>query len=320
MTIVPVIDVDRDPAAVAGDVDRVCREVGFFQIVGHAVNDHTATEAWAAVAAFFDLPLEQKQSAEPPHAGYPYGYVPVSGETLSRSLDRDSAPDLKEVLNVGPIDSPRHEVTEELEHLMFAASLWPESMPELRPKLEAYFRDMLGLGERLMRVFAIALGLPDDFFADKIDRTPSSMRALNYPEQDNPPVPGQLRAGAHTDYGSFTILRQDDAPGGLEVQDPYRDRWVPIPSVDGALVINIGDMLARWTNDRWRSTMHRVVNPPAGGRTRRQSIAFFHNANYSCEVVCLPSCSSPDNPPRYAPVLAGPHLMGKFAKTVEARP
>lgn len=190
-------------------------------------------------------------------------------------------------------------------------------MPELKRSLSAYFGEMLALAERLMRLFAVGLGLPVDFFADKIDRTTSAMRALNYPEQSIGPVLGQLRAGAHTDYGTFTVLRQDGAAGGLEVRDPHADRWVPIPSVTGALVINVGDMLARWTNDRWRSTLHRVVNPPVGGAHRRQSLAFFHNANFDCEVACLPSCTSPTNPPRYEPVLAGPHLMGKFRKTVD---
>ena len=113
-----------------------------------------------------------------------------------------------------------------------------------------------------MRLFAVGLDLPANHFDPLIDESPSAMRAINYPAHDVAPQPGQLRAGAHTDYGTMTILRQDDAPGGLEVRSPHDARRVPIPSVPGAFVVNVGDLLARWTNDRWRSTMHRVVNPP----------------------------------------------------------
>lgn len=317
MTTVPIIDISRDPTVVGTELDDVCREVGFFQIVGHGASDEVIDPAWRTAAAFFDLPLDERMTVYRPYAGYPYGYVPVSGETLSRSLEVESAPDLKEVYNVGPIHLPDRAFVDDGEAEMFAANLWPETMPDVKTDLSSYFDEMLALGERLTRLFAVGLGLPDDYFASTIDRTPSSMRAINYPEQSTPPVPGQLRAGAHTDYGTFTILRQDDAPGGLEVKDPHGDAWVHVPSVADAFVINVGDMLQQWTNDRWRSTMHRVVNPlDASRRTRRQSIAFFYNANYDCRVECLPTCTSPDNPPRYEPVLAGPHLMSKFKKTV----
>ena len=131
----------------------------------------------------------------------------------------------------------------------------------MQATFEPYFREMLRLAARLMSLFARSLGLPADHFESLIDESPSAMRAIDYPEQPVPPVPGQLRAGAHTDYGTLTILRQDAAPGGLEVRSPHDGRWIPIPSVPGAFVVNVGDLLARWTNDRWVSTMHRVVNP-----------------------------------------------------------
>jgi isopenicillin N synthase-like dioxygenase len=99
------------------------------------------------------------------------------------------------------------------------------------------------------------------------------------------------------------------------VLDHLSGMWIAVPSIADAFVINVGDMLAQWTNDRWRSTLHRVVNPPCNAGARRQSMAFFHNANFHCEVACLPTCTSPENPPRYAPVLAGPHLVAKFRRT-----
>ena len=170
-----------------------------------------------------------------------------------------------------------------------------------------------------MRIFALALDLPGEFFADKIDHPISALRIMNYPEQAVAPAAGQLRAGAHTDYGSLTILLQEAAPGGLQVRAPD-GVWHNVPAVPGTFVVNLGDLMARWTNDRWRSTLHRVVNPPtdAGGSTRRQSIAFFHQPNWDAEIACLPGCLAPGELPKYPPVRSGPHLMSKFRSAVES--
>ena len=142
---------------------------------------------------------------------------------------------------------------------------------------------MEDLAARIMRVFAVALKLPEDYFAGVIDRPVSALRALNYPHPTVPPQPGQLRAGAHTDYGSLTILLPEAKSGGLQIFTPEQE-WRPVPPVPGAFIINIGDLMALWTNDRWVSTLHRVVNPApdAKGSTRRQSFAFFHQPNWAC--------------------------------------
>jgi len=318
--VVPTIDLDRDPAIVGAEFDAVCREVGFFQIVHHDFPNDIADAAWDAATAFFDLPLEERMSVARPSGGYPYGYIPIAEETLARSVGTDgAAPDLKEVFNVGPIDSPDHPIDDPGEAEVYSPNLWPAALPELRATWEPYYREMLRLSSRLMSLFAIGLDLPPDHFESYIDRSPSALRAINYPAQPTAPVAGQLRAGAHSDYGTLTILRQDDAPGGLEVRSPHENRWVPIPSIDGAFVVNVGDLLARWTNDRWRSTVHRVVNPDLGETrsTRRQSMPFFHNANYDSVVACLPTCGTPGNEQKYPPVVAGVHLMAKFKRTVE---
>lgn len=312
---VPIVDLARPADEVALELDRVCHEIGFFQIVGHGVDTAMLDHTWSTVRAFFDLPEADRMVAAKPFADYPFGYVPMAGETLANSLSYGGQPDLKETFNMGPVDALGAEPTDPDEALLFSPNLWPSVMPEFRVAMETYFRAMDALSGRLMSLFARALGLDPMFFADKIDIGTCAMRAINYPDQAVPPVPGQLRAGAHTDYGTLTVLRQDDAPGGLEVLDKNTDTWVPVPSVPGAFVINVGDMLAQWTNDRWRSTLHRVVNPPTGASARRQSMAFFHNANYWCEVACFPTCTSTDNPPKYAPVFAGPHLVSKFKRT-----
>ena len=315
--MVPVIDISRSEQTVARELDDVCTHVGFFQITGHGFDGGMLDRTWSTVRAFFDLPLAERLGAVRPRPDYPFGYVPIAGETLSNSLGDGGVPDLKEIFNVGPVRRVPRKLTDPDEELLFSPNLWPRSRHghQRQPVLEDYFLAMEALSARLLHLSAIGLGLTPDFFAARIDRGTNALRALNYPSQDREALPGQLRAGAHTDYGTLTILRQDAAPGGLEVLDHRSQSWMPVPSVDGAFVINVGDMLSRWTNDRWRSTLHRVVNPEVGSNARRQSIAFFHNANFDCEVSCLPTCTTPTNPPRYAAVKAGPHLVAKFRRT-----
>ncbi len=129
------------------------------------------------------------------------------------------------------------------------------------------------------------------------------------------PLPGQLRAGAHSDYGSLTILLPEAAPGGLEILAPD-GAWRPVPAIPGAFIVNIGDLMARWTNDRWVSTVHRVVNPPADalGSVRRQSLAFFHQPNYDALIECIPGCAGPGRPVRHAPITSGNHRLMKVTK------
>jgi isopenicillin N synthase-like dioxygenase len=139
---------------------------------------------------------------------------------------------------------------------------WPERPPELRRLFEEDLDAVSGLGERLRRLFALALDLPEDWFEDAFRGHSSSMRVINYPAPEEEPEPGQLRAGAHTDYRCMTILRTEDAAGGLQVQTRAGE-WLDVQAVPGSFVVNLGDMVARWTNDRWTATLHRVAIPPA---------------------------------------------------------
>ncbi len=322
---VPTISIDRDPAVVGREFDEILRTVGFFQVVDHGVDAAIADAAWNAARDFFDLPLAEKLAVERTPGGL-YGYFPMRSESLAASRG-DAAPgDLKESFNMGPGIRTGHSPVDETEAAIFTANVWPPALPELESAWLAYYAAMGDLADRLMRMFALGLGVPADFFAPSIDASPSALRAINYPEQTQAPEPGQLRAGAHTDYGTLTILRQEEGRAGLEVHDPATDAWVPIPPTEGALVINIGDLMARWTNDRWTSTLHRVVNPDAAagstatGSQRRQSMPFFHNANYAAIVEALPTCVPAGEQPRYEPVMAGPHLAGKTTRSVAERP
>jgi isopenicillin N synthase-like dioxygenase len=177
---------------------------------------------------------------------------------------------------------------------------------------------MQTLANRLMQLFALALSLPQAYFDSYVDHAACGLRGICYPPRTTPPEPGQLRAGAHTDYGTLTLLRQDSV-GGLEVTT-RAGQWVGVESIPGAFVVNIGDLMAGWTNDRWRSTLHRVTDPPAaadGQFARRFSMPFFHNANWDAEISCLPSCIAPGEQPKYPPVIAGPHLRAKFRRSME---
>jgi isopenicillin N synthase-like dioxygenase len=317
-----MIDLRRDDAATA--IGSACRDVGFFQVVGHGVDPTVIARARALARAFFDLPLADRMDAVRRSPDDAYGYIPMEAEALTRSMsDAVTAPDLKATFNAGPFDPPAVAPTDPGERWAFAPTPWPKALPQLRDALEAYYGAMADLATRLMRQFATALRLPASYFDGAIDQSPSALRIIDYPHLDRSAIQRaagtQLRAGAHTDYGTLTLLVQDDAPGGLEVLDPRTDRWTPVPAHDDVIVVNLGDLMARWTNDRWRSTLHRVVVPPASssGSTRRQSMAFFHNANYHATVACLPSCLEPGEQPLHPPVVAGPHLMSKFHRAVD---
>jgi isopenicillin N synthase-like dioxygenase len=174
---------------------------------------------------------------------------------------------------------------------------------------------MEGLAATLIRIFALALGMDEHFFDDKIDRHITNFSMLHYPPQHEPPLPGQLRAGAHTDYGSLTIVKPDGAEGGLQVR-AKDGSWLDVPHLPEAFVVNLGDLMAEWTNDRWVSTLHRVVNPPraAGEGARRLSMAFFHQPNYDAVIQCLPTCAEPGRPPRYMKTTSGEHVWMKINK------
>lgn len=308
---------DKGKRQMGREVDLICRASGFLAVQNHGVPDKTISGIWQAAHDFFDLSPEEKEKVRAPYPGYPYGYLGPGAEALARSKGVDSPPDLKESFNGGPLSVPPGLTDQEALSFCYAATIWPARPDAFRPAWQAYYRAVTDLAARIMRVFAVALDLPEGYFQPFIGQPISALRALNYPELSAPPPEGQLRAGAHTDYGSLTILLPQPGSKGLEILTP-EGTWREVPPVDGAFVINIGDLMARWTNDRWVSTLHRVVNvpPEEGGLARRQSLAFFHQPDWFANIETLPSCLTPGEAPRYQPVQSGPYLMGKFRKTV----
>jgi len=313
-----------DPAgrrAVADQWAQAFESVGFATITGHGISDHMVEQVHEAAGQFFDLPLAAKLKCAQPGEARSHGYVGVGVEALANTTGENAfpaPPDLCETITFQHCDWERCGARDAFDETIYRPNLWPAEPLGFRPLVEAYFDRVYDLAQTLMRIGALALNLPERYFAPYYDRMSTQLRLTNYPHQTTDPLPGQLRSGAHTDYLGFTILRQDDAPGGLQVQT--RDGgWIDVPPVPGSFVINAGDLLSRWTNGRWKSNVHRVVNPPRGvGRpTRRISIVFFTGPNHNAIIECLPTCRSAENPPRYPPVRAWDHFMEKVRASME---
>ncbi|GAA3028910.1 isopenicillin N synthase family dioxygenase [Actinokineospora globicatena] len=323
---VPVIDLssaregdERARALVAKTLGRVCETSGFLAIVGHGVPQERIDEMYRATREFFALADERKLALvstpdDPLMRGFGrQGSLAASNSDASVEQERD-LPDLSQTYTYNRLGEPNGPTLPEGSNpLLTTPNLWPE-LPGFAEAYRAYYASMEDLATELMRLFALALDLPENWFDDKVDDHMTNLTANYYPAQLVPPKPGQLRKGQHSDWGSLTILYQDDAPGGLQVLDKVGE-WVDVPAIEGSFVVNIGDLMAIWTNDRWVSTVHRVVNPaPELAAKERFSVPFFHQPNYGALIECIPTCTAPGNPPRYAPVYSGEYIMEKFRR------
>jgi isopenicillin N synthase-like dioxygenase len=307
----------RDRREVAAQFDEAGRGSGFFSVTGHGVDPGLIAAMLDVTSRYFDQPAARKRAHVVADREANRGYAPEGSEALAYSIgETDLAPDLFEAFNVGRELTAAQEADPYFaahRHDYFAANLWPDQPADMRSVWLAYWDVVEALGLEIMSAAALALGLPDDHFAPSLDRSISVMRANNYQRRQGAPEPtdGQMRMGAHTDYGSITVLLADRVPGlQLRIGGEWHD---VLPPAEGFLV-NIGDLLAEWTNDRWHSTMHRVVPPPgaADGPVRRRSIAWFQQPNWDAVIECLPACQDASNPPRYRPVTSGEHLMAKL--------
>lgn len=321
---VPVIDIaaywtgtESGKHRLARTIGQACRDIGFLVIAGHGVSPELVASVEGASREFFDLPMDEKIRVVRPAPDVTRGYIPIEGESVARSRGEYAPGDLNESLMIGPVDvgdTPYYHGPAAGKH--FAPNLWPERPAALRAAYTAYYRVMANLARTLMRLFALALDQPETFFDDKIDKHISRLRVRNYPAPEESPQPGQLRAGAHSDYGSLTILKSEGKPGGLQVCNKVGE-WVDVPMMSGCFIVNLGDLMARWTNDEWVSTLHRVANPPMemAHLSRRQSLVFFHNPNYDALIECVPSCQGPGHPVKYPPITSGDHLRRQFVRT-----
>lgn len=327
MNDIPIIDIGafetgdaRTRAAIAANLAHAVEEIGFLTVTGHGVPDAVIERLRAGGSALFGLPIATKLGYLDQSMSLNRGYTPFAEEHNGSSGTTKAPPDLREGFIYGPFDhadEPYYTAPEAA--YAYQPNIWPDVVPGLAETFKAYYRAVEGLNTRLLRVFADALGLETAFFLDKFDRHASVVRMLHYPAQDEAPLPGQLRRGEHTDFGSHTILLADDTPGGLQVRT-RNGQWVEVFPPANAFIVNIGDLLMTWTNDRWISNLHRVVNPPAVTHrpTGRLSVAFFVHPNHDALIECIQTCRKDGEPARHAPVLAGDYRRMQVTKITAA--
>jgi isopenicillin N synthase-like dioxygenase len=300
---IPVIDVSGFDAGggerqnIARAWDAAFRTAGFCSLVGYGTTT-LVDEAYHAARAYFSLPLARRSACP--------GYLAYGAEAVGRASGRHAEPDLVEAIQFDDLHRPPVQ-----------AAKWP---PDLMPFWDLAHRYAVAMGtlsRLLMRISAIALDLNENYFDDVYAGMTTKLRFAIYPDQVEPPAPGQYRNAPHTDFNGFTILRQDDAPGGLQVQLADGE-WLDVLPVAGSLVINAGDLIQRWTNDRWRSNVHRVINPPRAltGSAQRLSIVLFTGPDPRAEIACLPGCAPAGSAGTYPPIIAGDHVREKVRLTL----
>ena len=295
-----------DKKKLANQVDRACTETGFLLISNHGISQKTIDEMWFSVDSFFKQNINEKLKVSAPNKGYPYGYFMSETESLAKSKGLNTPPDLKESFNGGPLKPPIKIKNKDALNFCYAPTIWP-NINNFKTFWSAYYKEMEKLAERIMKVFALALNIDENYFESYIDNPISALRALNYPSIKRNVLPKQQRAGAHTDYGSLTILLPQEKSKGLQIK--ISNKWVDVPIAPNKFIINIGDLMALWTNDRWKSTLHRVKPY----KKSRKSLAFFHQPNWDAEIKVLESCVIKKK--KYNSVFSGPYLMSKFKST-----
>lgn len=305
----PVIDVsglsasDRSTREEVGRALRAaCLDKGFFYIIGHSVPRGLTDAVFKQTEAFFAQPSAAKLQLDKGHSFCNRGYESLRGQVL----DPTAPADLKEGFYIGlemELDDPRVVAR----RFNRGPNQWPADLPGFRLIMRAYFAAMQDLGESLMRGMALSIGLPEDHF-DGFCREPlATLRLLHYPPQPADAQPNEIGAGAHTDFGGLTLLLQDDV-GGLQVRDAQSGEWVQAPPLPGSFVVNLGDMMQRWTNGHYRSTLHRVVN--ISGK-ERYSVPFFYNGNPDTLVESLDTQA----PAKCPPITVEDHIRQMYGKT-----
>ena len=247
---------------------------------------------WQDALDFFNLPEGEKLKTAVPYAGYPYGFVPMEQETLAHSMGEKAAPDLKESFSVGPGNKPSAELSEDEAKFVFSENRWPLKPAGFQENWENAYQALTECASRLMELFALALDLPESWFEPYFQRPISAMRANHYPVAEHPHQPGQFRTSAHSDYGSLTLLLQDRGGSGLEILN-RQQQWIPINCTKPEIVVNIGDLMERWTNGLWVSSLHRVIPSQIPGRKDQTAnvACFFPAARLGC----------PDRMPAFLP-------------------
>ncbi|MAI12273.1 MAG: hypothetical protein CBD27_11690 [Rhodospirillaceae bacterium TMED167] len=302
---IPVIDIsdldagNRDArAGVSADIVSAAENTGFFYVVNHGVSGALVENLLRLSASFFDEAEADKLTLGLRNSACFRGYLPLDS--------RGSDPKLRRYLEAFQIGE-EHEPEGAQEAMMYGPNQWPEKPAELRSVMSAYHREMRALSDRLQKAFALGIGFDEEFFLQFYQKPLNQLRLLHYPPQPEDADEGVIGAQAHTDAAAFTILLQDQN-GGLEVETPSGE-WVSATPLRESLVVNIGDFLRNWTNGRFLSVKHRVVNHT---RSDRYSIPYFLDPDLSTVVAPLDIFTSDINPPRFEPLHTGKYLCERF--------
>ena len=291
-----------------------CETNGFLIIQNHGISSELIKETERQAKGFFAQPYETKALSKAP-VGVFRGYTPVEKSALSLSRDVETPPDVCEIFSMNRFDdrgvAEKCGLKEGREDF-FAPNIWPSNLPGFKETLQSYYAAMEGLADHLMRLSALALDLEENWFKDKITDHITNLTLNYYPKIETDLLDDQLRRGEHSDWGTLTILHHD-GESGLQIKDSSGE-WVDVPSIPDSFVVNLGDLMARWTNDRWKSTVHRVV-PPKDLSRDRLSLVFFHQPAYDAVIECIPTCVSSENPSRYEPVTSGEWILEMQKKT-----
>ncbi|KIM69928.1 hypothetical protein SCLCIDRAFT_18948 [Scleroderma citrinum Foug A] len=302
---IPVIDI-RDAssserrAALAHEIRNACTNVGFFYITGHGIPQETIDDLFAAMEAYFSFPLGTKMKLYHKEARSGFnGYAPP----LDSNINPTNKGDLHEGFRIGWEELIPKENGEKRANggPMVEANVWPSEPTGFREAYLNYYQAAVGVGRLLFRLFALALDLPDTYFDDKTKNFATNMRTIHYPPQTRAESDGIVGIGAHSDFLCFTILWQQPGIQALQVLNSEK-QWIDATPIPGTLVVNIGDQLARWTNDIFRSTVHRATN---NSGVRRYSVPVFFGTDYHVDIKPIPSCVSADRSPKYEPITAG---------------
>ena len=315
---IPVVDLAPSFSGDASDFDRVayeihkaCREMGFFYVSNHGVARDLIDGAFGMSRAFFESPLPLKTALDMRNSASSSGYESGMQQLDSQTADAEKAPpDLKESFGFGmdlPDDHPwALKRTRNYGHVQ-----WPGHLPGFRETMLAYQAAMAALNRHLMALIARSLGLPADWFVEPFEMAARSIRLLRYPPHPDRARYNQLGAGAHTDWGAVTILAQDGA-GGLEVRNADGD-WVEARPIEDTFVINLGDLMARWSNGIYNANMHRVLNNRSG--RDRYSMVSFNGPRHDVVIDPLPGCVTPDFPRKFATCTAQEHVFEMFRRS-----
>jgi isopenicillin N synthase-like dioxygenase len=295
-----------DPQAKAEAIDLIreaCLVHGFFYITGHGVSREFIDGAFGASAKFYAIPDEQKTDCTV-NASF-RGHTPLKYEVGIGGVKQAAG---AEIYTIG-YDLAEDDPAVLAGEFMCAPNVWPQAMPEFRDTALNYYQTLGDLGKKVLRLVAQSLGVREDFFDDKYDKHTSQLVFLHYPpipeDAPNDTVSGQ----EHTDWGVITLLAQDDC-GGLRLHDRSTNEWVDAPPVEDSFVVNLADLMARWTNNRYVSTPHQVVNR---SRRDRYSIGYFYNPDAGV-VVAPQDLGVPDDESSYPPITSGEYVLGRWAE------